>query len=429
MKLIAYIMVASSLIAADLISINIKFMELSLFRISILLLSFYTFLYYFKTEKKINIYIKNKHDLILKFYFFWFMYSLFTIGWVSDYYSWIRAIFFIGCGTLSIWILSVYIREEKEFKKVFTAYFAMIVIHNIIGWHELITGTYQFAELSRIDKYGQFGYNSTARIPISMFGNINDYATVLTIGVFLIYIIFLNTKKKTVKLLCIGNILSSAYLIIRTKSRANMLGLIIGIIIFVYLKYFRKISIKTFLAMIATPIILFNPIVVNRMISVLSKELQFNFSGKSGSDVVRLGLIKNGLLFLKDTAGFGVGAGNIEYWMETKKVFFSGNITNMHNWWMEILVGYGIIIFIGYIWMYFIMAKVLYNSYLKSDDRFIKSTSLGLLSIMGAFVISSISSSSNVSSQWLWLFWGVVIAYVGYVEKESVNYTNQEYIK
>ena len=130
------------------------------------------------------------------------------------------------------------------------------------------------------------------------------------------------------------------------------------------------------------------------------------------------------MLFLKETIGFGVGAGNIEFWMDNYKAYYTGTIRNMHNWWMEVLVGYGVFIFMGYIWTYLKMFKVFYKAYIKSDDKFIRTTSLGLISLMSAFVVSFISSSSNMGTSWMWMLWGVVIAFVGYVEnkRKQISY-------
>ncbi|MBZ2174077.1 O-antigen ligase family protein [Schnuerera sp. xch1] len=416
MKIILYLMIASSFLAADLFSINIRIMELSVFRISLFITTFLMILEYLKTNKKISLKFKSNQDVIIKFYFFWFIYALFSISWVKDYHSWLRAIFFIGSGFLCIWILSTYLKKEKNFRVLFIIICAMIFIHNIIGWSELLTGNYIFADLDKIDKYNQFSYNPIARVPVSMFGNVNDYATLLVFGVFISYIIFSTSKFKVARILGIINIVSSIYLISRTGSRANMLGLIIGIIVFLFLKYFKRINIKALLITIAIPILLLiMPGFIDNIIAIISNQLHFDFS--TGSDFTRLNLIKNGLHFLKETIGFGTGAGNIEYWMETERIYYVGSIRNMHNWWVEILVGYGIVVFTGYIWVYFKMAKALYYSHINTKDRFIKNTSLVLLSIMTAFIITSVSSSSNISTEWLWLFWGVVIAYIGYVEK------------
>lgn len=43
---------------------------------------------------------------------------------------------------------------------------------------------------------------------------------------------------------------------------------------------------------------------------------------------------------------------------------------------------------------------------------------------MSAFVVSAISSSSNIGTSWMWMIWGVVIAFVGYVEDKRKQISN-----
>lgn len=423
MKKLVLLIIASSLVAADFISISLGFMELSLFRISLMLLAILTIFNYIKLNKKFALNNLSIQSKIIRFYLLWLFYAILSLGWVKDYDYWIRAVFYITVGFLCIWTFSVYLKEKKDFSKVFLVFFIMLVIHNLIGLNEVLTGVYRFADMTRIDRYGQFGYNVLARTPVSMFGNTNDFATIITLGIFITYIIFVNTNSKILKSISILNIISSIYLLVRTGSRANMLGLPIGILVLIYLSYYRKITVKSILLMFAVPLLIFNPFVLDKILAFASVNLNFNFAG-TGSDGVRVGLIKNGLLFLKETIGFGVGAGNIEFWMDNYKAYYTGTIRNMHNWWMEILVGYGVFIFIGYIWTYFKMFKIFYKAYIKSDDKFIRTTSLGLISLMSAFVVSAISSSSNIGSSWMWMLWGVVIAFVGYVEnkRKQISY-------
>lgn len=417
-KTILYLMIVSSFIAANLISIHLIIMELSLFRISLFIVTFLMILENLKNNRKISLKFKENQDIIINFYFTWFMYSLFSIGWAKDYYSWIRAIFFIGNGFFGILVLSRYLQKESDFRNVFKIMFYMVILHNVIGWSELLTGSYRFANLARLDRYNQFAYNPSVRVPISMFGNTNDYATFLIIGIFLSYIVLSNSNNKVVKGSCLITIISSILLLFRSNSRANILGLIVGLTIFIYMKYFKKINIKTVLLILMTSILLMaNFQRLNNIINLFSNKVMIDFS--TGSDLVRLNLIKNGLHFLKETIGFGTGAGNIEYWMETRSIYPIGDIRNIHNWWLEILVGYGILIFIGYIFVYCKKFKSLYYSYKYTNDKFIKNTSLGLLSIMSSFIITSISSSSNIYSEWLWVFWGVIIAYIGYTDKQK----------
>lgn len=432
MKKLIYLMVASSFLAADVLGINIKIAQLSLFRGMLLLITVFFILESLRTNIKISILFKDDNRIFIKFYFFWFIYSMFSLGWVQDYYSWVRAVFFIGSGFLCIMILSYYINTKNDFIIIFNIMLLMILIHNIIGWYELLTGVYKFADLAIMDPYNQFQTSFDARVPISMLGNPNDYATLMLFGIFVAYINFMNTKSIIIKLLSSITMASSSILIFKADSRANILGLIVGIIVFIYIKYFKKKSIKNLIMFVAFPIILivfFDKF--ETLFTLVSGKLQFNFSGSSGSDVVRMNLIKNGLLFLKETIGFGTGAGNIEYWMADRKVYYVGNITNMHNWWMEVLVGYGVIVFIGYLWIYIKMTSKLYNAFINTNDKFIQSTSLAFLCFMVSFVVASVSSSSNISNQWLWVSWGVIIAFIGFVDSETKDNKEEhlEFIK
>lgn len=418
MKKLVLLIVASSLVAADFISISLDFMELSLFRISLMLLAVLTVINYIQANKKIALTNLSIQSEIIRFYFLWLIYAILSLGWVKDYDSWLKAVFYITVGFLCIWTFSICLKEKRDFLRVFFVFFTMLIVHNVIGLTEVLTGVYRFADMTKIDKYSQFGYNAVARTPVSMFGNTNDFATVITLGLFITYIVFANTNSKVLKGISILNVITSIYLLVRTDSRANMLGLFIGILLFIYLSYYRKLTPKAILLLVGVPLLIFNPLVLDQILVFVSDKLNFNFAASS-SDGVRLGLIKNGLVFIKETTGFGVGAGNIEYWMQNYKVYYTGRITNMHNWWMEVLVGYGVFIFMGYIWTYLKMFKVLYKTYIKSDERFIRTTSLGLVSLMSAFIVSAISSSSNVGSPWMWMLWGVVIAFVGYVENKK----------
>ncbi len=63
------------------------------------------------------------------------------------------------------------------------------------------------------------------------------------------------------------------------------------------------------------------------------------------------------------TFGFGVGIGNVEYWMENFRVYETFGILNVHNWWVEILVNFGIFIFVRYVLFYSSLVRSIYRIY------------------------------------------------------------------
>lgn len=415
MKRLLYLMVASAFLAAQVFTIDIKIMQLSIYRTILILLPICYLLIVEKNAYKFKLSISHKSNSYIKFYCLWFVYSLFTIIWVRDYYSWLRAVFFIGSGIISIIFLSKYIRSKKDFLKIFNCILIMIMIHSLIGWYELKTGNYKFVILSKFDPYNQMTWNIAKRTPVSIFGNPNDFATVMVLGFFIAYICAINSRSLIWKLLSYVTMISTAMLCISTNSRANIIGLLIGMIILLYFRKLKYRNVKIILILLVLSSIIFIfPNIFESFYSTISSKIYFNFQDTNGSDVVRLNLIKNGLTFLIGTLGFGTGAGNIEYWMVNKSIYYTGRVMNIHNWWMEILVSYGIVIFCLYIRVYIRMAIDLYSFTTKSKDKFINSVSLGLLCFMIAFIIGSISSSSNISTEWLWVMWGVIIAFINY---------------
>ena len=149
--------------------------------------------------------------------------------------------------------------------------------------------------------------------------------------------------------------------------------------------------------------------------------LTFDFSKQSGSEFVRINLIRNGFEFLITTFGFGTGAGNVEYWMENYAVHNVSSVYNIHNWWMEVLVGCGLIIFVGCVIFYVKFMRSMWMRFRKSRNRTDIVLSAGILSIMVAYIVGGVGSSSNMNTEWLWVFWAIVIAYQGMSEDDKLR--------
>ena len=139
------------------------------------------------------------------------------------------------------------------------------------------------------------------------------------------------------------------------------------------------------------------------------------------SDLIRQNLIQNGLMFLEDTYYFGVGIGNIEYYMEYFGELYVGDIRNMHNWWIEILVSSGIFIFIIYLYQYLKYLKVLFKISKNTnnlDDMYISSCFCALL--IGLF-IGAVGPSSLFISEWFLPLFGLIIVYINLFKKNPNN--------
>lgn len=408
MKKLIYLLSAASFLGVEFFSINMGFMKLSIFRI-ILLLIFGIVTLTIIEKRKIPILNKIQNN-ILSFYLFFFYFGLLSIAWVYDQNAWFKAIFYLGTGLICIWTVSLYIKTKKDFNRIFLAIMLIVILQNFIGWSEIVTGNYKYADLTKIDKYDQFQTNESARLPVSTYTNPNNFSTMLVFGIYSCLLVFANYKNKFIKLICFGTITSSLLLIIKTSSRANFVGLLLGVLVYLIIRNIGKINTKKILfsIFICVGITVFS---ANIFESLQQIPTDFN----THSDYTRTNLIRNGLSFTVSTYFIGVGAGNIEYWMKNKSIYDVGQIVNIHNWWLELLVGYGAVVFIWYLFTYYKVFRIIFKSILRTNDEFIKNTSTLIVCWLSSFLICSVSSSTILSAEWLWFTWAIIIAYIGFV--------------
>lgn len=409
MKIMAYLTVVTSLIGASVISIDLGVFQLSIFRAIIIFMLCAAVTKLLLRNGKISLNKKSENNYSIIFMLIWLTYAVMTLGWVDDYNGWVRAIYFLSLGVICVVLYSSIFNTVDDIMMMFRAMAIMIILHNLIGWYEINTGNYMFLSIDRIILYSRYNY------PVTMFGNSNDFASFMLFSVFITYICAANTKRVLWKFIYIVTMVSSGYLLIITGSRANILGLIVSIAVFIYLSMQNQRARQTILIILTIIFIftLFTPHILTDFFLMISGNLEFGFSKQTGSDAIRQNLIKNGFLFLISTFGFGTGAGNIEYWMVNYGTYYTDGVANIHNWWMEILTGYGVVIFVMYITFYLKLFSSMYRRYRTSKDKTDITISLGIMCSMAGFVIGSISSSSNISSEWLWVFWAIAIAFQG----------------
>jgi teichuronic acid biosynthesis protein TuaE len=133
-----------------------------------------------------------------------------------------------------------------------------------------------------------------------------------------------------------------------------------------------------------------------------------------GSVGIRLNLVRNCLVFLGHSFGFGVGAGNAEYYMQNFSVYDTQGITNPHNWWGEILTDYGLFIFVGYVLIYMSILYNLWRMRTKLSDGQEKMICEALLVGLVIFFFASMSSSSIMAFTPQWLFFAFALGFLNY---------------
>lgn len=406
-EFLLYVAIFFAPIESNLFSIPVGSFQLSPFRMLIIMLLI-SVVIHAKTYVLIPDGI-NKPTVI--FFLCWLFYAIITLLWSDDTGGWVRCIFYLFVGVLGVILCVNIVNSQQRLKRVFIAMQLSTVLQAAIGWYEVITRNYLFREMT--GKSYTIYVIGEQRIPIAMQHNPNNFATLMFAGVFVSLICFSLSQKKVFKVLHIIALVNYTALLMTSTSRANIIGLLVAVafILFVYQKRRMIIGIAAAIAVLLIP----------QTSQFLTNLFNFNFTG-SGADSIRLGLMRNGFLFLVQTFGFGVGNGQVESWMETKSIYYHSDITNMHNWWMELLTAYGVLFFTCYMVYYCRLFLFNYRQIQNSRDSRYKMISLCICSMMIGFIVAAISASSNFSCDWLWMFWAVCIAYRGIAGKETVLY-------
>lgn len=400
-----YIAIIACLMGVNFFSINLGLFQLSPYRFLVLIALFFLP----KVIRACNAQIKTGVNFYYVFFLiFWITYSFIPVLWVKDYVSWAKSLSFLITGTFSTLLIFGFLTDKVRIIKALEIVVVISVIYFGFAFFEMFTGTYFFVTEGNLEYYQEFSLLQSAtgfREPVTVFGNPNDYSLFLFFTVVFSFLLYKVKQKLPIKFFYLGAVIVSVFLIICTQSRAGFIGVCLFFIIYLFFAFINKpMAFK--LKAILTLLILYAVIT-----PILREHLEFfrdvatielNASTEGSSDDIRKNLIKNGLEFLKKTFLLGVGLGNIEYHMFHFPVFSTGDTTNIHNWWMEILVSSGIFVFGYYILVYLYSTYMLYrkNAYSKSSEmRFFYSV---FLASSIAFVISSIGASSLMGSEWIW---------------------------
>lgn len=403
-----YLLIILSLWGANVWAINIAGLNISAFRIVSSLLPISIILCFINKHKT---YIGKSSFSYKLFFIIWFLYGFISLLWVRSYKFWLISEYSLFVGVACIIAFDTLFTNMLHIKLCLRLFYAVTTLHSIIGWFEVLLGKYYFIPLAMAETY------AINRYPSSALGNTNDFATCMLIGFFLSYGAFYTCKSNVCRFLILLNALSMMILIYYASSRANIVALFIGMV-FLFFTHKDKISciVKWLLLIICITIIgLARPALYHPITGMVSNIIIMQDTGDSIS--VRKNLILNGFIFLKESFFIGVGAGNSNYYMEAANncgdYYPTRGIINMHNWWMEILVDYGVIIFVMYIVMYFRLIWDNIRIYKLSSKSIIdRYYALSFAAFLVAYIIGSISASSNMTREYVWLFFALMITFV-----------------
>jgi len=357
--------------------------------------------------------------IYLIFLVLWLFYAIASLAWALDKVGAIRNIVFLLLGISIIFFTVYFLSDKKGLLGLYRTWLLVLIgLIPIALWevftgnHLNVSGLYGYQPKKLADIYVRF-------MPSTTFHNPNDFATVLALGIPFVFTWFRYTKKVFSRITAAGILLTIFYLLLLTYSRANYIAVLLEFVFLFAILLKVKSRVKVLIALLFLGLLLIGakPEIFGKFVDLFVGQISSIVSPYdlyAGSTYVRINLIKNALLFLWQTFGFGVGAGNAEYWMGHFGTYSTQGILNPHNWWVEILVNYGIFVFVGYILFYAGITYHLFRTYKRLVDRADKMICESLLLALVGFSFASISSSSIMELKPQWFLLSFALAFLNY---------------
>jgi teichuronic acid biosynthesis protein TuaE len=407
-----YLFIISAFFGPAILSYSIGPFSLFPFRILFPLMAAVFLFLYFKDSIFTWNRIHTKKILLL--FVFWIIYAFVSLLWVKSISQGVMDLIFLMMGIGIIFFMVFLTTRKKHFHYLYTLWILSFVIILGIG---VINHLFKIhLPISRIYSANPiYSY-----IPTSVFVNENDFASFISLSVFFILSGILYFKNILLRIAGVLLILVSMYMLEVTSSRANILAVLIGLGFWFLFLTKTRLKIKLFFwsTLVAgiVSVLFFDKVeaLFNAVFQMVSSLIVTSGTDETSTDI-RINLLKNSMIFLLNTFGFGVGTGNSDFFMKNYAEYPTGNIVNVHNWWIEILVNYGVVIFILYCLFYLYLLKELYviNKNI-TEQSVLKLFSVALLLAMVVFPLSSVSPSSQIALNYFWVLYGFVIAFINY---------------
>lgn len=338
--------------------------------------------------------IGGKHKASQKFMFFcllWVVYPVVQLIWVKDFSLWLVFYRALIINLLVIFILLIYIRTWEDWMWISFSFIAFHVIALGVGLWEMVTGQHI------ILLEGEKNLAHYAGVPLIFYGNGNDTAVVLCMGIANVLMFYFVKKRKIKeKIIFFLIVLLSIVEIWTINARGASYGLILMIPFIVFFYFQSGVSKKNYKM---GEIILYSSIVLGLMVVFIIFTIhpieyyfwQFSGSGNLGSDLVRLQLIVNAFRAFLDTFLFGTGPGQS----------IVANGINLHFFYLEILIEYGVI-FGSYILFQFLKIG------LKSEHSLSRGTESVLRSVPFVLILLGVSSSKTFILRPTWILFVIM---------------------
>lgn len=375
---------------------------------------------FFLLTKKIKLRMLPHIKPFFLFFAVWLGWALLSLLWADNKVDGVYNIWYLFSGLSLVSFTTCYIQRDRELKVLLGIVVAVFILILGVGLWETRTGLHLKTAGDVINLTGYARY-----MPRGFFKNPNDLATYLVLYLPFVYTLARYCCRKLVTAPLLTLLLPAAgmgvFLILQSGSRANMLALApvaLAAVVLYFIHHRIKALLNTTILLIITVMAYFTlttstPVFTNwcnRQYRIATHHLStLQYAG--GAESARVVLLKNSVNELKDHALMGVGAGNAE---EHMKKYRTGSfvLLALHNWWLEILVNYGVFVFFLYLVFYIKLLYELFMVAVRAGPGMLSVLGEGCLLALVGFPLAAISSSSLIYARFMWILFGIALCVV-----------------
>jgi teichuronic acid biosynthesis protein TuaE len=356
----------------------------------------------------------------LLFLAFWVLWTLLSLIWAADKLAGIRYSIFL------VMMVSLSAGTVLAIDNVKTLRAALLLLVAVFG-ASLSIALLEIASDFRLPTSGLVGLPDRYQWAVtSFFYNQNDFATYIALWLpFLLAMPFVARRVSVVLPAVVCSFLC-AICLLYTGSRTNLLAMVlVAPAMLTVLALRRGTSSKRsqwimgIALLFAVACFLFLgtrgelPLVRLPWIGVQHwrfDTLETEIDQGSGSGGTRIKLIEGAVHVSLDSHLLGVGPGNAEYHL--RRLPGLETVYNLHNWWLEVLVNGGALVFVGYLAFYAALLWSLFRVARDTQDGLTALAAASLFAALVGYTLGSLSPSSAIHFTPMWIHFGLSLAVI-----------------
>jgi len=338
----------------------------------------------------------------------WISWGTLSILWAPDWHRAILDVLHVIFGYAVVFsLLNLRAYTSRGLLVLSKGWLGAFMVTMVVAIWEIISGRHLPSSFTE-----QTPYYAQLGVVASTFGNPNNYGAFLVLAFPFMLLLYLWETRFYFRILYFAFLILWPFLIMLSASRLALIGFGVEVLTFgvLYLLSFRRIpsSLVVYIFFLALAGIFLDPEfrLYEKIYNIYSE------IDSGGSIVVRVNLALNALWMIYKTSGRGVGAGGFEIIHEQGSVpYWTDGIINPHNFWLEILSEYGIIIFLLFVTCYFVLFylsfKKLLNKKHLGKERVVN---LMVVVALAGYFFAAITNSSYLEQPTNWVFLASILS-------------------